>query len=53
VDPDQKHFHELIEYAIDNYDSLREKAEGYAPVIRAKHNWLDVAKLINTHLQGG
>lgn len=53
VDPDVWDFHEKLEYAIDNYDSLRKKAERYAPVIREKHNWLDIAKLINKHLQGG
>lgn len=51
VDPDPEHFHELLEYAIDNYDTRRSESEKYAPEIREKHNWLDVAKLISKHLQ--
>jgi glycosyltransferase involved in cell wall biosynthesis len=53
TDPDPEHFHEQIEYAIDNLDSLKKKGRGYAEKIRKKYNWIEIAKLIKEHLQGG
>lgn len=51
TDPDPEHFHEQIEYAIDNLDSLKKKGRHYAEKIRKKYNWIEIAKLIKEHLQ--
>ncbi len=46
TDPDPEHFHEQIEYAIDNLDSLKKKGRCYAKEIRKKYSWKNTAKRI-------
>jgi len=43
-DPDPDHAYELMNYAIDNLDELKQKAEALAPRIRQKYNWRNTAK---------
>lgn len=45
-DPDPDHAYELMNYAIDNLDELKRKAEGLAPKLRERYNWRNTANRI-------
>ncbi|GAI94791.1 unnamed protein product, partial [marine sediment metagenome] len=45
-DPDPEHAYELVNYAIDNLEELKKKAEDLAPEIRQKYTWRKSAEKI-------
>lgn len=51
VDPDPEHAYELINYALDNLDYLKKKAEKKAPEFREKYTWAKVAEKISVLLK--
>ena len=43
ADPDPEHCYELIKYAIENLDDLKERAGEAAPKIREEYSWRKTA----------
>jgi len=46
ANPDANHLYEILNYAIENLDYLKKKAEKNAPIIREKYNWKNTARRI-------
>lgn len=46
ADPDPEHFYQLINYALDNLESLKKKAEKNMWKIRERYSWKNTAKNI-------